>query len=66
MQLRVVNPHAMLILGRSEGFSKRQRQDFEVIRRKYAHIIDIVTYDDLISRVENVLMQLKDRRLRKQ
>jgi hypothetical protein len=36
-------------MGRTVGLSEEQIQDFEVIKRKYKNVIDIITYDDLIS-----------------
>jgi len=38
-----------------------QRRDFEVVRRKYKSVIDIITYDDLLRRLEFVLKQLGER-----
>ena len=32
-----------MILGRSNNFNSRQKFDFEIIRRKYANIMDILT-----------------------
>jgi hypothetical protein len=54
LEVKIVNPRGMVILGRSNSLSPAQRQDFEVVRRKYAHIADIITYDDLIRRLEIV------------
>lgn len=42
----------MVIMGRSVNLSDEQKNDFEIIRRKYANIVDIITYDDLIYRLE--------------
>lgn len=61
LKIRVVNPKGILILGRSNGFDNKQKLDFEIIRRKYANIIDILTYDDLLSRLSNVIDGIKKR-----
>mgnify|MGYP005862856999 CR=1 FL=1 len=58
MKVNVTNPRGMVILGRSAGLSARQRRDFEVIKRKYSNILDIITYDDLLDRLNNVVARL--------
>ena len=58
LRINVVNPKAIVVLGRSSQFNDAQRLDFEVIKRKYANIIDIVTYDDLIARLRNIITRL--------
>lgn len=52
MKVRITNPKGMVIMGRSVNLSDEQKNDFEIIRRKYANIVDIITYDDLIYRLE--------------
>jgi hypothetical protein len=32
-----------------------QQLDFEVIKRKYANMLDIITYDDLLRRLSNTI-----------
>ena len=56
---QIVNPQGMLIAGRSNNFNEQQKRDFELIKRQYKHVTDIMTYDDLISRFENVIVSLK-------
>lgn len=56
-KIRITNPCGMIIMGRSEGLSLEQLQDFEVIKRKYKNIIDILTYDDLLERLEFMIAQ---------
>lgn len=59
LELRITNPKAMILLGRDKDFSAEQRLDFEIIRRKYANMIDIMTYDDLLRRLENIIAMMK-------
>jgi hypothetical protein len=59
LTLKVVNPKAMIIVGRSNRFDEQQRLDFEIIRRKYANVIDILTYDDLLSRLDRQIQRLQ-------
>jgi hypothetical protein len=42
-KIRVVNPGGLVIMGRDADMTPDQRGDFEVTRRHYKHIADIVT-----------------------
>ena len=52
LEIKIVNPSGLIIMGRDQGLSKDQMNDFEVIRRKYRSIVDIITYDDLLRRLK--------------
>ena len=52
LSIKIVNPRAMIIMGRSSNLSPRQKADFEVVKRKYKNIADIITYDDMIQRLK--------------
>lgn len=56
---QVVNPQGILLMGRSFDFNKQQRMDFELIKRQYKNVVDIMTYDDLITRLDNIIVALK-------
>ncbi|MBR4144445.1 MAG: DUF4263 domain-containing protein, partial [Lachnospiraceae bacterium] len=56
-----VNPKGILLIGRSADFNEQQKRDFELIKRQYKNITDIMTYDDLLKRMENIIMSLKTR-----
>lgn len=58
----IVNPQGILLLGRSLDFNAQQKRDFELIKRQYKHVADIMTYDDLIQRLRNIVSALKLRR----
>lgn len=68
LRIKITNPKAMCILGRdrkadgSPALTDGQLADFEIIKRKYANIIDIITYDDLVRRLENILASLRRRK----
>lgn len=68
LEIRITNPKAMCILGRDrkdnghDAFDEGQRADLEVIKRKYANMIDVITYDDLLRRLDNILASLKRRK----
>ena len=57
-EIRITNPKAMLILGRDNNFTVDQLFDFEIIKRKYANIVDIMTYDDLLRRLDNIIAMI--------
>lgn len=54
-KINITNPNAILILGREEDLGIEQLRDLEVIKRKYKNVMDIVTYDDLIRRLERII-----------
>ena len=55
---KIVNPQGILIMGRSNQFNHQQKDDFELIKRQYKHISEIMTYDDLVHRIENIMAAL--------
>lgn len=57
-QLRITNPSGIVIIGRDNNLTAAQRIDFEFVRRKYKSIVDIITYDDLLRRLEYVVKQI--------
>lgn len=57
---QVVNPKGILLLGRSNDFDEQQTRDFELIKRQYKNIADIMTYDDLIFKYENIIKSLSE------
>ena len=61
-----INPKAIIIIGRSNNFTKQEIKDFEIIRRKYKNIIDIITYDDLINRFETAIKFYELNKLKEQ
>lgn len=67
MSIRITNPKAILLLGRdrnpdgSAALDAGQKFDLEVIKRKYANMMDIITYDDLLRRLDNIIASLRGR-----
>ncbi len=51
VDIKIVNPQGIIIMGREKGLSQSQLDDFEVIKRQYRNIVDIITYDDLLRRL---------------
>lgn len=57
IDIKIANPRGFIIMGRS--ITNEQKEDFEIIKRKYKHIADIITYDDLLNRLKVIIEQLK-------
>lgn len=55
--LHFSNPKGLILLGDC-NFSEEEKYDFELIRKHYGNMIDIVTYNDLLERFERILTQL--------
>jgi hypothetical protein len=53
--VKITNPKAIVIAGRSNNLSTQQLFDFELIKRKYGNIIDILSYDDLLNRLSSIV-----------
>lgn len=61
LEIKVANPKAIILNGRDNNLSPRQRLDLEFIRRKYSNIVDILSYDDLLRRLDNLIEILRKR-----
>lgn len=59
LRIRIVNPCGIIIMGRDNDLDDQQKADFEVYRRQSKNILDVITYDDLLRRLERVLDQLR-------
>lgn len=62
MEIRISNPKAIIIVGRDQiggaTMTRGQLLDFEIIKRKYANMMDIITYDDLLRRLNHTIAAL--------
>ena len=58
MKIQITNPGGIIIMGRTKGLTSEQLRDFEIVKRKYKNVIDIITYDDLLGRLDVILNQL--------
>lgn len=59
-KIKIVNPNGIIIMGRDKNFNEKQEIDFEIIKRKYKNIVDIITYDDLIERLERLIFKFSN------
>lgn len=55
IHIKNINPKGIVIMGETKGFSEKEKNDLEVIKKMYANVVDIITYDDLINRLENII-----------
>lgn len=51
--LRFVSPRGLVIMGRDPEVERMR--DFDLIRRQYAGMVDVITYDDLIRRFRRIV-----------
>ncbi|HII2693462.1 TPA: Shedu immune nuclease family protein [Escherichia coli] len=62
MSIHISYPKAILIIGRDQiddrYMTEDQKLDFEIIKRKYTNMIDIITYDDLLRRLDHTISAL--------
>jgi hypothetical protein len=67
LAIRITSPKAILILGRDQkpaggtALDGDALFDLEIIKRKYANMMDILTYDDLVRRLERIIASLQRR-----
>lgn len=61
LEIKIANPKAIILTGRDSNLSTEERFDFEFVRRKYSNVVDIISYDDLLRRLENVIATLTKR-----
>ncbi|MDG4641810.1 DUF4263 domain-containing protein [Enterococcus faecium] len=59
VDIYIRNPRGMIILGRSDKLNVEQLRDFEILRRKYKHVADIISYDDLVHRLDSLLKKFE-------
>lgn len=64
MEVRIANPKAIILSGRDDGLTEREKFDFEFARRAYSNVVDIISYDDLLRRLDNMIASLTSRAAR--
>lgn len=58
-EIHITNPKGFIIMGRENNLTIEQKHDFEVVKRKYKNVIDILSYDDLLNRLKLTIEQIK-------
>lgn len=61
LEIRIVNPKAIVLAGRDHKLTTQEKFDFEFVRRKYSNVVDIISYDDLLRRLDNIITALTKR-----
>ncbi len=61
LEIKIANPKSIILHGRDHKLSPKQKFDLGIIRKKYSNMIDILTYDDLLRRIDNIIAMLKIR-----
>lgn len=51
----ITNPKGIIVAGRSSNLSNQQLFDFEIMKRQYANVMDIMSYDDLLARLSRII-----------
>jgi hypothetical protein len=59
LSIKITNPKGFIIMGRSKNLKNEQLADFEIVKRQYKNVIDIITYDDLLQRLKFTITQIK-------
>lgn len=59
LTIKISNPKSIILSGRSHEFNAQQQLDFEIIKRQFSNVADIMTYDDLLNRVSHIIGILK-------
>lgn len=56
LKIQIRNPKAIIVMGRSNDMEKNGQQlDFEIIKRHYSNVIDLISYDDLLQRLDRII-----------
>jgi len=58
-KIKIINPKGIIIMGIEGKLNEKQKNDFEVVKRMYNNVIDIITYDEMLTRLENIHSSLK-------
>lgn len=57
--IKILNPQGIIVMGDAHAFNRNQKKDFELIKRQYKHVAEIITYDDLLNRLDNMIKALE-------
>ena len=59
IEIKIINPQGLIVLGDARDFNTDQKRDFELIKRQYKNVAEIITYDDMLNRIDNMIKALK-------
>ena len=60
MVIHYFSSKVLIICSRSNNLSEEKEDDFEIIKRNYKNIVDIITYDDLLEWLNNTISFLEN------
>lgn len=64
LKLKAIHPKGYIIFGRDKDSfadnAEQKKKDFEVIKNMYSDVVDIITFDELLRRVEQIIKHLKE------
>ena len=60
--IKIVNPQGVIIAGRGNDMSELEKNDFEIVRKAHKDISEVITYDELITRLENTIMAFENKK----
>ena len=56
IKIQIRNPKAIIIMGRTNDLKdSNQRLDFEIIKRHYSNVVDVISYDELVQRLDRII-----------
>lgn len=59
IKIKFTNPKMYVIAGRTKDYNSEQMSDLEIIKRKYKNVIDIISYDDILNRLDKLINNFK-------
>ena len=55
MKINIRSPKFTIILGRNINFTEKQKKDFKTIKSQYNNVNEVLTYDDIIIKLERII-----------
>jgi hypothetical protein len=55
IKIKISNPRGLLIMGLSNELDAEELFALELTKRHYTHVVDIITYDDMLKRIETLI-----------
>ena len=55
IKINIRSPKFTIILGRNIDFTEQQKKDFKIIKNQYNNVNEILTYDDIIIKLERII-----------
>lgn len=59
VDIKITSSSDIIRMDRENNFRLEQKADFEVVKRKYKNVVDIMTYDNLLERLPCTVEQIQ-------